>query len=160
MFIFIVHIYRWVRQTSWVHAQVTGPNNLWCGIIYYGRWREWPYMHIINNDLDEMDFLSYRARGTCCYTCFIIQLPLWHEFIAEMGEKSWLYFLMALHLANVWTYLNVTDRCGFMRLPACVTHLTSCTVESEIPDFTFCRRTVFVALLWWIYLSNISVAFF
>ena len=43
---------------------------------------------------------------------------------------------------------------------ACVTPLTSCTVESEIPDFTFCRRTVFVALLWLIYLSYISVAFF
>ena len=37
---------------------------------------------------------------------------------------------------------------------------TSCTVESEIPDFTFCRCTVFVAPLWLIYLSYISVAFF
>ena len=44
--------------------------------------------------------------------------------------------------------------------PACVTPLTSFTVESEISDFTFCRRTVFVALLWLIYLSYISVALF
>ena len=44
------------------------------------------------------------------------------------------------------------------RTRGCVTPLTSCTVESEIPDFTLCRRTAFVALLWLIYFSHISVA--
>ena len=36
---------------------------------------------------------------------------------------------------------------------AYVTPLTSCTVESEIHDFTFDHRTVVVALLLWVYLS-------
>ena len=52
------------------------------------------------------------------------------------------------------------DKLGDVIFSACVTPLTSCTVESETPDFTFFRRTIFVALLWLIYLSYISVALF
>ena len=87
-----------------------------------------------------------------------IELTFCYWFIIP---SLWITFFMYLHFYHLHVcVLPHTPNVSFSPLSACVTPLTSCTVGSEIPDFTFCHCTVFVALPWLIYLSYISVALF
>ena len=85
-----------------------------------------------------------------------IELTFCYWFIIPPHVNNFFHVLTFLHVR----VLPHTTNVSFSPLSACVTPLTPCTVGSEIPDFTFCHCTVFVALLWLIYLSYISVALF
>ena len=66
------------------------------------------------------------------------------SFLRNIGAY-WTHF----HIFRIYVFVQILWHLNNQNFAtAYVTPMASCTVETEIPDFTASRRTIFVALLW------------